>query len=61
MAPSRPLDSDCLLHGRLPVNLPALTVSVAEMLATLRQVAGEAVARLVTVTPDPAIEAIVAS
>jgi len=49
------------LEGRLPVSLPALTVSVAEMLATLRQVAGEAIARLVTVTPDPAIEAIVAS
>ncbi len=49
------------LEGPLPVNLPALTVSVTEMLATLRQVAGDAVADLVTVTPDPAIEAIVAS
>ena len=49
------------LEGPLPVNLPALTVSVAEMLATLRQVAGEAVAGLVTVTPDPAVEAIVGS
>ncbi|MFH8774443.1 D-erythronate dehydrogenase [Streptomyces sp. NPDC085866] len=49
------------LVGQVPVNLPALTVTVAEMLATLRQVAGDAVADLVTVNPDPAIEAIVAS
>ncbi|OXY85817.1 NAD-dependent epimerase/dehydratase family protein, partial [Streptomyces diastatochromogenes] len=49
------------LHGRALVNLPALTVSVTDMLATLRQVAGDAVADLVTVTPDPAIEAIVGS
>ncbi|MGW0710874.1 D-erythronate dehydrogenase [Streptomyces sp. NPDC002643] len=49
------------LDGRLPVNLPALTVSVAEILSTLRQVAGDAVADLVTVEPDPAVEAIVGS
>lgn len=49
------------LDGGLPVNLPALTVSVAEMLATLRQVAGDAVADLVTVAPDPAVEALVGS
>ncbi|MER6961370.1 D-erythronate dehydrogenase [Streptomyces sp. NPDC000618] len=49
------------LEGPAPVNLPALTVSVAEMLATLRQVAGDAVADLVTITPDPAVEAIVGS
>jgi nucleoside-diphosphate-sugar epimerase len=49
------------LAGGLPVNLPALTVSVAEMLATLRRVAGDAVADLVTVAPDPAVEAIVGS
>ncbi|WP_225094710.1 D-erythronate dehydrogenase [Streptomyces sp. CoH27] len=49
------------LDGPMPVNLPALTVSVADMLATLRQTAGDAVADLVTVTPDPAVEAIVAS
>ncbi|MFE7762493.1 D-erythronate dehydrogenase [Streptomyces sp. NPDC057438] len=49
------------LAGALPVNLPALTVSVAEMLATLRKVAGDAVADLVTVRPDPAVEAIVGS
>ncbi|MGW4567859.1 D-erythronate dehydrogenase [Streptomyces sp. NPDC004561] len=49
------------LEGQVPVNLPALTVSVADMLATLRQVAGDAVAGLVTINPDPAIEAIVSS
>ncbi|MFJ4002275.1 D-erythronate dehydrogenase [Streptomyces sp. NPDC090023] len=49
------------LSGRLPVNLPALTVSVAEMLRTLRRVAGDAVADLVTVAPEPAVEAIVGS
>ncbi|MFD8911418.1 D-erythronate dehydrogenase [Streptomyces sp. NPDC059575] len=49
------------LSGRLPVNLPALTVSVADMLRTLRRVAGDAVADLVTVAPEPAVEAIVGS
>ncbi|NEC91043.1 D-erythronate dehydrogenase [Streptomyces sp. SID12501] len=49
------------LEGGLPVNLPALTVTVAEMLDTLRRMAGAAVADLVTVTPDPAVEAIVGS
>ncbi|MEV0227214.1 D-erythronate dehydrogenase [Streptomyces sp. NPDC050704] len=49
------------LEGGLPVNLPALTVSVAEMMATLRQVAGDAVADLVTIRPDPAVETIVGS
>jgi nucleoside-diphosphate-sugar epimerase len=49
------------LEGGLPVNLPGLTVSVAEMLATLRQLAGDAVADLVTIAPDPDVEAIVGS
>lgn len=49
------------LEGGLPVNLPALTVTVADMLDTLRRVAGDAVADLVTVAPDPAVEAIVGS
>ncbi|MFH8658326.1 D-erythronate dehydrogenase [Streptomyces afghaniensis] len=48
-------------EGGLPVNLPGLTVSVAEMLATLRQLAGDAVADLVTIAPDPDVEAIVGS
>ncbi|MET7732095.1 D-erythronate dehydrogenase [Streptomyces sp. NPDC005402] len=49
------------LEGPLPVNLPALTVSVADILATLRQVAGDTVADRVTLAPDPAVEAIVGS
>ncbi|MFI8231668.1 D-erythronate dehydrogenase [Streptomyces sp. NPDC085900] len=49
------------LTGTLPVNLPALSVSVAEILSTLRRVSGDAVADLVTIAPDPAIETIVAS
>ncbi|MFC9502209.1 D-erythronate dehydrogenase [Streptomyces sp. NPDC057002] len=49
------------LDGGLPVNLPALTVSVAEMLATLRRVAGDAAADLVTIAPDPDVEAVVGS
>ncbi|MFZ3567100.1 D-erythronate dehydrogenase [Streptomyces sp. BH097] len=52
---------DGQLTGNIPVNLPALTVTVAEMLDTLREVAGDAVADLVTVAPDPAVEAIVGS
>ncbi|MFI7635912.1 D-erythronate dehydrogenase [Nonomuraea sp. NPDC049400] len=49
------------LDGALPVNLPALTVSVATMLATLRRVAGDAVADLVTIAPDYDVEAIMGS
>lgn len=49
------------LNGGVPVNLPALTVTVAEMLATLRRVAGDAVADLVTIAPDRDVEAIVGS
>ncbi|MFE5889556.1 D-erythronate dehydrogenase [Streptomyces sp. NPDC056462] len=49
------------IDGALPVNLPALTVSVADILATLRRVAGDSVSDLVTISPDPAVEAIVGS
>jgi nucleoside-diphosphate-sugar epimerase len=49
------------LDSGVPVNLPALTVSVAEMLATLRRMAGDTVADLVTIEPDHDIEAIVGS
>ncbi|MET8469394.1 D-erythronate dehydrogenase [Streptomyces sp. NPDC006422] len=49
------------LSGNIPVNLPALTVTVAEMLSTLRALAGDAVADLVTVAPDASVEAIVGS
>jgi D-erythronate 2-dehydrogenase len=49
------------LTGRLPVNLPALTVTVAEIMSTVRRVAGDDVADLVTFAPDPAVEDIVGS
>ncbi|MBK7721962.1 MAG: NAD-dependent epimerase/dehydratase family protein [Austwickia sp.] len=49
------------LSGRLPVNLPALTVSVGQMVGALRAVAGDAVADLIHSAPDPAVEAIVRS
>ncbi|MCX5530188.1 NAD-dependent epimerase/dehydratase family protein [Streptomyces sp. NBC_00006] len=52
---------DGQLTGNIPVNLPALTVTVSEILHTLREVAGDAVADLVTVTPDSSIESIVGS
>lgn len=45
--------------GRTALNLPALTVTVGEMLQALEAVAGKDVARLVTVQPDPAIARIV--
>ncbi|MFD8095815.1 D-erythronate dehydrogenase [Streptomyces malaysiensis] len=49
------------IDGAVPVNLPALTVSVADMLSTLRRVAGDSVADLVSIAPDPGVEAIVGS
>ena len=49
------------LTGRLPVNLPALTVRVADLLDSVRRVLGDEAADLVTVTRDPAVEAIVGS
>ncbi|WP_316768092.1 D-erythronate dehydrogenase [Streptomyces sasae] len=49
------------LEGHVPVNLPGVTVSVADLLATVREVAGHRAADLVTVVPDPAVEAIVGS
>lgn len=45
--------------GRTALNLPALTVTVGEMLQALREVAGDQVADLVTVEPDAAIARIV--
>lgn len=41
------------------VNLPGITVSVQDMLATLARVAGERVAKRVVYTPDARIQAIV--
>ena len=45
--------------GRTALNLPALTVTVGQMLEALEQVAGKEVASLVSVKPDPAIAKIV--
>ena len=45
--------------GRTAMNLPALTVTVREMLAALAEVGGDAVARRVRFEPDPAVERIV--
>jgi nucleoside-diphosphate-sugar epimerase len=44
---------------RTPVNLPALTVTVAEMAAALERVAGPAASALIDWAPDPAVAAIV--
>jgi D-erythronate 2-dehydrogenase len=54
-------DADGQLSGRLPVNLPALTVTVAQMLQALARIAGDRVAARVRMRPDPDIERIVAS
>jgi D-erythronate 2-dehydrogenase len=45
--------------GRTALNLPALTVTVGEMLQALKEVAGPEVAALVTVQPDATIKRIV--
>lgn len=47
--------------GRTALNLPALTVTVGEMLQALQDVAGKEVSDLVTVKIDPAIAKIVGS
>ncbi len=49
------------LSGRMPVNMPALTVSVAQLLAALAMLAGDQVAGRVRMQRDPVIEEIVAS
>ena len=49
------------LGGGRVINMPGLSVTVAEMLAALRRVCGDAVADRVRLAPDPAITAIVAS
>jgi nucleoside-diphosphate-sugar epimerase len=49
------------LQGQRSINLPGLSVSVAEMLQALERVAGPAARRHVRMEKDPAIERIVAS
>jgi nucleoside-diphosphate-sugar epimerase len=53
--------SDEAWGGRTAVNLPALTVTVAEMVAALERVAGPAVSGLIDWDPDPAVARIVTS
>lgn len=48
------------LGGRTAINLPALSVSVGEMIAALQAVAGPVATALITHAPDPAIARIVA-
>jgi nucleoside-diphosphate-sugar epimerase len=45
--------------GRSAVNLPALTVTVADMVSALEQVAGPEVTALIDWVPDPAVATIV--
>ncbi|HSZ41024.1 MAG TPA: D-erythronate dehydrogenase [Trebonia sp.] len=47
--------------GRTAVNLPAISVSVAEMVAALTRVAGPAAAELIDFVPDPAIQRMLAN
>jgi D-erythronate 2-dehydrogenase len=51
--------SDAAWGGRSAVNLPALTVTVADMVAALKRVAGPEVSALIDWAPDPAIAEIV--
>jgi nucleoside-diphosphate-sugar epimerase len=47
--------------GRSAVNMPSLTVTVAEMVAALERAAGPAASALIDWVPDPAVERLVAS
>jgi nucleoside-diphosphate-sugar epimerase len=51
--------SDAAWGGRSAVNLPALTVTVADMVAALERVAGPEVSALIDWVPDPAVAEIV--
>jgi nucleoside-diphosphate-sugar epimerase len=53
--------SDETWGGRSAVNLPALTISMADMAAALARVAGSEVSALIDWTPDPDITRIVAT
>src|SRR5277367_4699173 len=53
--------SDRAWGGRTAVNLPALTVTVAEMAAALTRVAGPQVSALIDWVPDPAVAAMFAT
>jgi nucleoside-diphosphate-sugar epimerase len=51
--------SDAVWGDRTAVNLPALTVTVAEMVAALERVAGPEASALIDWVPDPSLAAIV--
>ena len=53
--------TDAAWGGRTGVNLPALTVTVAEMVAALERAAGPRASALIDWTPDPAVERLFAS
>jgi nucleoside-diphosphate-sugar epimerase len=53
--------SDQAWGGRSAVNLPALTISVADMAASLARVAGPEISALIDWIPDPEIARMVAS
>jgi D-erythronate 2-dehydrogenase len=53
--------SDQAWGGRSAINLPALTVSVADMATALTRVAGPEVSALIDWTPDPVVARIVAT
>jgi D-erythronate 2-dehydrogenase len=53
--------SELAWGGRTAVNLPALTVTVAEMISALKRAAGNGVASMIDWEPDPAVARIVAS
>jgi nucleoside-diphosphate-sugar epimerase len=53
--------SDETWGGRSAVNLPALTISVADMATALTRVAGPEVSALINWTPDPDVARIVAT
>jgi len=53
--------SDQTWGDRTAVNMPALTVTVAEMVGALERVAGPEVSALIDWVPDPAVAAIVTS
>ena len=53
--------SDPAWGDRTPVNMPALTVTIAEMIAALERVAGPEASELIDWVPDQAVAAIVTS
>jgi D-erythronate 2-dehydrogenase len=53
--------TDAEWGGRTAVNLPALAVSVAEMVAALTRVAGPAAAELIDFVPDPDVQRMLAN